>query len=60
MMLGHGANPPHPLKVDVIRVSPPKCQAAESQPTLSTPEKMRFPNVASLFKHSPFKISLLI
>ena len=42
---------PHPssLKVDVIYVSHPKCQA-ESQPTLSTSEKVRSPNVVSLFK----------
>ena len=61
-MLGHGANfpAPHLLQVDIICVSPAKCQAAEIQPTLSTHEKMRFHNIASLFKHSLFKTSALL
>ena len=46
--------------MDIICVSHPKCQAAESQPTLSTPEKMRSPNMVSLLKCSPFKISFLL
>ena len=50
----------HPFKVDVICVSNSKYQAADSQSAFSTPEKMRSPNMVSLFKHCPFKINLLL